>query len=119
MPDQTRLIEWTGERLVPWTDEAQTVYEHFHRYLWAGSLVEGRRVLDLGSGEGYGAALLASRAAAATGIDIDPQAVEHSRRHHRVENLEFRVGSILELEALPARSFDAVVGFEVIEHVAD
>ena len=30
-----RLIEWTGERCVPWAPDVQVVYEHFHRYIWA------------------------------------------------------------------------------------
>ena len=47
-----RLIEWTGERCVPWTGDLQVVYEHYHRYLLARPLVEGKRVLDLASGEG-------------------------------------------------------------------
>ena len=37
-----RLIEWTGERCVPWAPDVQVVYEHMHRYLWATALVEGR-----------------------------------------------------------------------------
>ena len=34
-----RLIEWTGERCVPWTEDASMVYEHYHRYLWAAGVV--------------------------------------------------------------------------------
>jgi len=26
-----RRIEWTGERCVPWTDDLQVIYEHYHR----------------------------------------------------------------------------------------
>ena len=55
-----RLIEWTGERCLPWGDDLAMVYEHYHRYLFAAALAPGKRVLDLASGEGYGAALLAS-----------------------------------------------------------
>jgi O-antigen biosynthesis protein len=58
----SRLIEWTGERCVPWVPSPQLVYEHFHRYLWAASLVGDRRVLDLASGEGFDAAILARTA---------------------------------------------------------
>lgn len=78
-----RLIEWTGERCVPWTGDLQVVYEHYHRYLLARPLVEGKRVLDLASGEGYGAALLAERATQVIGVEIDPASVEHIGRPTR------------------------------------
>ncbi|HKN54890.1 MAG TPA: hypothetical protein VJX66_20485, partial [Amycolatopsis sp.] len=57
-----RLIEWTGERCVPWTDDLQVIYEHYHRYAFAARFAAGKRVLDLASGEGYGSALLAATA---------------------------------------------------------
>lgn len=114
-----RLIEWTGERCVPWAPDVQVVYEHFHRYLWAAQLVSGRRVLDLGSGEGFGAAILAEAAEHVVGIDIDERTVEHSRLNYASTNLEFEVGSALDLSAFETGSFGAVVAFEIIEHVRD
>jgi SAM-dependent methyltransferase len=123
MPDRTagapRLIEATGERIVPWAPDAQVIYEHYHRYLWTQPLVTGRRVLDLGSGEGFGAALLADTAAAVTGVDIDAQTVAHSRANYEAPNLRFREASAMDLSAFGDDSFDAVVAFEMIEHVAE
>jgi SAM-dependent methyltransferase len=118
-PGAPRLIEWTGERLVPWAHDAQVAYEHFHRYLWAQPLVADRRVLDLASGEGFGSALLADSARSVTGVDIDEQTVEHSRQNYAAPNLEFRVASATDLSAFEDGAFDAVVAFEMIEHVAD
>jgi GT2 family glycosyltransferase/SAM-dependent methyltransferase/glycosyltransferase involved in cell wall biosynthesis len=118
-PGAPRLIDWTGERCVPWTPDVQVVYEHYHRYLWAANLVRGRRVLDVGSGEGFGSAILAGTAAHVTGIDLDPTTVEHSRLNYVASNLEFREGSALELETLEKGAFDVVVAFELIEHVTD
>jgi GT2 family glycosyltransferase/glycosyltransferase involved in cell wall biosynthesis/SAM-dependent methyltransferase len=114
-----RLIEWTGERCVPWAPDVQVVYEHFHRYLWAARLVGSRRVLDLGSGEGFGAAMLAESAEYVTGVDVDELAVEHSRLNYAGPNLQFEVGSALDLSAHEQGSFGAVVAFEIIEHVSD
>jgi ubiquinone/menaquinone biosynthesis C-methylase UbiE len=114
-----RLIEWTGERCVPWSPDAQNVYEHLHRYLWAAPLVADRRVLDLASGEGFGAATLAESASGVIGLDVDQLTVEHSTLNYRAPNLEFRVGDAQDLSSFDAGSFGAVVALEMIEHVAD
>jgi GT2 family glycosyltransferase/glycosyltransferase involved in cell wall biosynthesis/SAM-dependent methyltransferase len=114
-----RLIEWTGERCVPWTPDVQVVYEHFHRYLWAASVVGGLRVLDLGSGEGFGAAILAESAAQVVGVDVDERTVQHSRLNYAAANLDFHMGTALDLSAFEEGSFGAVVAFEIIEHVQD
>jgi GT2 family glycosyltransferase/SAM-dependent methyltransferase/glycosyltransferase involved in cell wall biosynthesis len=114
-----RLIEWTGERCVPWAPDVQVVYEHLHRYLWAAQLVEGRRVLDLASGEGFGAAILARSASSVLGIDIDRPTVDHSSLNYGGETIEFRLGDAQDLSSFENDSFGAVVAFEMIEHVED
>ena len=114
-----RLIEWTGERCVPWIDDPPVIYEHYHRYLFAAAVVAGRRVLDLASGEGFGAALLAEQAESVLGIDVDEPSVEHARANYAADGLEFQVGDALALERLEAGAFDAVVAFEMLEHLAD
>jgi GT2 family glycosyltransferase/SAM-dependent methyltransferase len=114
-----RLIEWTGERCVPWAPDVPVVYEHLHRYLWAAALVKGCRVLDVASGEGFGAAILAEAAASVVGIDIDERTVEHSRLNYSDERVRFQIGDALDLSQFEPDSFDAVVAFEVIEHLED
>jgi O-antigen biosynthesis protein len=114
-----RLLDWTGERFVPWTPDVQVAYEHLQRFAWAAPLVAGQRVLDLGSGEGFGSAVLASTAASVVGVDVDERAVEHATLNHGRPGLEFRAGSALDLAFLGDERFDAVVAFEVVEHVAE
>jgi GT2 family glycosyltransferase/SAM-dependent methyltransferase len=114
-----RLIDWTGERCVPWAPDVPVVYEHFHRYLWAAELLSGRRVLDLGSGEGFGAAILAESAEHVIGLEIDELTVEHSRLNYAGPNLEFDLGTALDLSSYEDGSFGAVVAFEIIEHVRE
>lgn len=117
--DENRLLSWTGERCVPWADEAGVIHEHLHRYLFCRPLLEDKDVLDLGSGEGYGSSILASVAQRVVGIELDPLAVEHSRLNYPKPNLSFLEGSVLDLSAFEDGTFDAAVCFEVIEHVSD
>jgi len=114
-----RLIDWTGERCVPWADDVQMIYEHLARYHLAARIVAGRRVVDLGSGEGYGAAILAETAAEVVGVEIDAASVEHSRRTHRRPNLGFVQGSVLDARSYGDPPFDVVVCFEVLEHLVE
>jgi GT2 family glycosyltransferase/SAM-dependent methyltransferase len=115
--DAPRLIEWTGERCVPWSEDVQVVYEHLHRYLWAVELVAERRVLDLGSGEGFGAAILAGAAAEVVGCDADPVTVEHATVNYEADNLSFTVADARRLHQFEDGSFGAVVAFELLEHI--
>ena len=107
----------SGERLVPELQHGELVHaEHLARYRIAAQLADGRRVLDAASGEGYGSAVLsAAGAARVTGVDLNPDAVEHARERY---GLNFEVADVA---ALPHQddSFDLVVSFETIEHVAD
>lgn len=119
-PSGERLIEWTGERCVPWAPDLQVIYEHFHRYAFALRFAEGKRVLDLASGEGYGAALLASTASAVVGLEIDPVTVEHARNRYPLAHLAFETGSITDPDALAVEApFDVITCFEAVEHISE
>lgn len=108
---------WSGERFIPGEGGPEIYYEHAHRYVLARGLLAGAAVVDLASGEGYGAAWLAEVAASVVGIDIDEGSVRHSRAQYaRHDNLSFAVGDIQSLP-LADDCVDAVTCFEAIEHV--
>jgi len=119
-PAATRLIEWTGERCVPWAEDIQMVYEHYHRYALASVLTPGKRVLDLACGEGFGAALMAAHAREVVAIDVDVRTVEHARTNYPWNNLTFEVASMVDIDALAGSgTFDVVTCFEALEHVSE
>jgi len=113
------MLEWTGERYLPWIKDAAIAYEHLHRYVLAARLAEGKRVLDLASGEGYGANILAAAALSVVGLEIDDAAVQHARKKYKRENLEFVMASVTNIPLREEHSFDLAVCFEAIEHVED
>ena len=88
-------MEFTGERFIPGKGGAQIAYEHLLRYLYAKEAVAGKRVLDLGSGEGYGAFLLAQDAREVIGLELDGDAVAHAATRYVLKNLAFIQGSAL------------------------
>lgn len=108
-------LEYTGERHLPWSVDYQTSYEHVHRYLLACEYAEGKRVLDITCGEGYGSALLARVARSVIGVDIDATTVRHARKQHGGPNTHF-VRADAQAFALAPGSIDLVVSFETIEH---
>jgi GT2 family glycosyltransferase/ubiquinone/menaquinone biosynthesis C-methylase UbiE len=108
-------MEFTGERFLP-TLSGEIRHEHLHRYAWCRSLVEGKAVLDIACGEGYGSAMLADKALSVVGVDISIEAVQHAKRVYAgISGLEFRQGDAAAIP-LPDKSVDVVVSFETIEH---
>ena len=107
-------MEFTGERYVPELG-GEIALEHLQRYHFASELVEGRAVLDVASGEGYGSELLARRAASVVGVDIDADAISHAAQRYGRSNLSFLEGSAAELP-IDDDSFDVIISFETIEH---
>jgi len=111
------MLEWTGERFLPWIGEATIAYEHLHRYAYASMLVKNRRVVDLACGEGYGTKILAASASSVVGIDIDETVIQHASEKYGGENIRFLSGSITEIPVKDDHCVDVVVCFEAIEHI--
>ncbi|MCI4353616.1 MAG: methyltransferase domain-containing protein [Thermoplasmata archaeon] len=108
------VIREQGGACVP---DVEVPADHLARYEWAGPQLQDLRVLDAGSGYGYGSDYLAAHGArSVVGIDTDPQAIRYARGHYARTGLQFARGKI---QAVRAGSFEAVVSFEVLEHVHD
>jgi SAM-dependent methyltransferase len=109
---------FTGERL-PAADPEFVVdrERHLAAYRFASEHAAGRTVLDVGCGEGYGAALLAAVARRVLAIDR-PEAIRVAAGHYPRPALEFRALDVGRLAALDER-FDLVVSFQVIEHLPE
>lgn len=101
-----------------------TAIHHLVRYRWAESVLrsssEGSRVLDLGCGDGYGAATIARAhpGLRVTATDFDPAAISAAKDRYQLPNLTFQVGNSMEWsETIGPGVWDVIVCFEVLEHV--
>lgn len=104
----------TGERLEFYNFSDVTV-EHLHRYAIANDFIEGKVVLDIASGEGYGSNILAQKALEVFGVDIDIESVKDANKKYIKNNLKYIVGSADNIP-IESNSIDVVVSFETIEH---
>lgn len=92
---------------------------HFSVYAFAAQFCTGRRVLDLGSGAGYGSDFLLKKGASSvTGVDIDPRNVRYARRRYAADGLTFVHGDAEDLDA-SLGTFGLIIASNVLEHLHD
>lgn len=91
--------------------------EHAARYRFALEFAEGREILDIACGTGYGLGLLKRNARSVTGVDRDFEAAKVARAECD-EKTRVLIGDGTNLP-FDDDSFDLVTSFETIEHLYD
>ena len=109
-------MEFTGERAIPGQTDPDLMNEHWARYAFAEALVGSKRVLDAGCGVGYGAARLAEVAAEVVALDQARDPLTAGGKQYSHPRLRFVQGDCTRFPFADS-SLDAVVAFEVIEHL--
>ena len=112
-------LSLTGERTLPDVPAENYWYRrHLAVYEWIAERAAEARVLEMASGEGYGAAtLLSGGAASVIGVDANPEAYEHARLRYQQPGLSFERGLVETWGE--AGAYDAITFLQTIEHVQD
>ena len=111
-PDGVPPLELTGERTLPDVPEENYWFQrHLVVYEWIARQTHGLKVIDMASGEGYGADVIAQSAREVVAVEANPDAFAHAvARYPRVRFER----SLVETYSEPA---DAVSFLQTIEHV--
>jgi len=95
--------------------------EHLGRYLFALDYFRetgAERVLDAGTGTGYGSRLMAAGGLDVTALDLDASQIDQCGDHPAGKNMR-RIVADLEQGIPGDTDFDGIVVFEVLEHLRD
>ncbi|RJP70725.1 MAG: class I SAM-dependent methyltransferase [Candidatus Abyssobacteria bacterium SURF_17] len=87
----------------------------YHRAL---EYAAGRRLLEVGCGEGLGTFLLATRAASVTALDYSRVALEVARKRCESVSVQFLLMEVPPI-GFPDSTFEVVVCFQMLEHLAE
>ncbi len=85
-------------------------------YRKALEYVEGRRVLEIGCGEGIGASVLAEKASSVLAIDYSDETLDFARGKYGAGDIDFKKMKVPPMD-FPDSSIEAVVCFQMIEHL--
>lgn len=118
--DGTSPLGFTGERVIPddpkWAWCFQAHLFGYHDLIRRSE--PGGVMLDMGCGEGYGAAALAKHAARLITGDVSFDAVAHAKQRYDAPNVSWVV---FDAQRLPfaTQTFDTTSSLQVIEHFPD
>lgn len=105
-----------GERMV--VANFWPYWAHLSIYHFALPFAAGRRVLDAGAGEGYGAAYLARHGAQSVrALEFSPEAVRHARRCYAGLAVGYEEADLNQPLQVADRSVDLFFSSNVFEHV--
>jgi ubiquinone/menaquinone biosynthesis C-methylase UbiE len=106
-----KRIEVDTSKAIKSGDSIQLHYELASAFLKGSGFV-----LDLACGSGFGTKMLSADARTVVGVDNDREIIDQARDVYRASGLEFLAADVLNLP-YESNSVDAVVAFEIIEHV--
>jgi SAM-dependent methyltransferase len=97
-------------------DQVQDLFHAFPYHYVKRFAIPDTRVLDVGFGDGYGAAILSESVREYVGVDNSELAVREARARYDLPNVIFANSEGAELP-FASGSFDLVVSFHVLEHI--
>ncbi len=105
-------------RIIPEETHPKFYAEHLKPYEFLRNNVIGKKVLEVGCGDGYGSAYLVEVATEAIGIDYEENIILQAQNKYKAQNLKFLSMDATNLQ-FKDESFDIACSFQVIEHIPE
>jgi ubiquinone/menaquinone biosynthesis C-methylase UbiE len=117
--DESDVARYWDGNSATWADQVRKGFDIYREALNNPAIFEmigpvaGKRVLDIGCGEGHNTRILARAGAKVTGIDISPKMIAYATAAEATERLDIRYQtcSFSNMAGIKNRSFDMVVAF--------
>ncbi len=109
------VIDNELERFLPGFAFTHTELEHQLRYDWLKQFVDGKEVLDIACGSGFGTKILSSKAKRVIGCDIDKDIIKYASYRYSNNNIEYRIENVENFKL--DNKLDTIISFETIEHL--
>ncbi len=114
-----RAFIFTGEQMILGQGKKSSEEEHLERYRFTRPFVQGKTVLDIACGTGYGTHIMSGfNAKRVLGVDLSEDAISYARQAYGMAGVEFLQASATSLP-IGDSSIDVIVSFETIEHLND
>jgi len=105
-------------RIIPEETGRNLYMQHLKVYEFLKRNAENKQILEVGCGDGYGAAFLAKSARSIIAIDYEPEVILTARNKYQADNLKYLCMDAARLE-FKENEFDLVCSFQVIEHIPE
>jgi len=116
---ELKKIFSSGEVISPDDADIHPLFmRHLAAYRFCIPYCVGQKVLDVGSGEGYGSYLLSEVAAEVTGVEFNKALVRYAQTRYGHPRLHFQQGDAGALR-FAVHTFDVAVSLQVMEHIPD
>lgn len=105
-------------RIIPEETNRKFYFEHLKPYEFMKDAAVGKKVLEIGCGDGYGSAYLAKIAKEVVSIDYEEDVILKAKTKYNIANLRFLNMDATNLQ-FEDSIFDIACSFQVIEHIPE
>ncbi|MDP8298608.1 MAG: class I SAM-dependent methyltransferase [Candidatus Tantalella remota] len=102
--------------IAPEVFERPFFLKHFAAYRFARSIVEGKKILEIGFGDGYGSNYISGFAQEVIAVDLFQKNVDAANAKWNASNLDFQAMDACDLK-FEENTFDVVIAFQLVEHI--